>query len=329
MRVEYRRLQESKGGSYLISIPKRWVERMGLKGGTTVVLMEAEDGSLILKAGREEEAEKGSVAVIELDENVEREVLGKYLMGASIVHIKSPKRITLDERERVKRTLTVLIGTEIIEETPNELVIQCMLSPIAIPVKTLLNRAHRLALQMHVDAIASLKERDEELAQSVIKRDEDLNRLYFLIVRQLRSILQTARLSEKAQVSLVECLDYRLVARALEFNGDQAVAIAKSSIALKSYEVPAEILNKLIDLSEIVRRMQEGSLIALFKHDTKHAEGYIKHELAPKTNSMIEQLNQLILQQPSTPAYYLNEIVNSLRRMKESSIDVADLVVKL
>ncbi|MCX8204369.1 MAG: phosphate uptake regulator PhoU, partial [Candidatus Nezhaarchaeota archaeon] len=263
--VEYRKLQKTKSGSYLVSIPKEWISRMGLREGATVALIEESDGALFIKAGVPEEAEKPNVSVIELDDVVNREILSKYLMGVDIIHIKAPRRITLDQRERVKNALTVLIGTEIIEEKPNEITIQCLLSPLAIPIKTLLRRAHILALQMHADAITALKDRDEDLAESVIKRDDDLNRLYFLIVRQLRTIIQNPRLSEKAGVSLVECLDYRLAARALESNGDQAVIIARSAIALRSHELPTEIVERILSLSELIRRMQAETMSSLFK----------------------------------------------------------------
>ncbi|RLF18696.1 MAG: hypothetical protein DRN06_00670 [Thermoprotei archaeon] len=326
--VEYRKLQETKSGSYLVSLPKGWVTRMGLRGGATIMLMEESDGSIIIKSGSVEEVEKPNVAVVELDENVGREILGKYLIGADIIHIKAPRRITLEQREKIKNTLTALVGTEIIEEKSNEIIVQCLLSPLAIPIKTLLRRAHILALQMHIDAITAFRDKDEDLAQSVVKRDDDLNRLYFLIVRQLRAIVQNPRLSEKAGISLVECLDYRLVARALESNGDQAVTIAKSAMALKPYEAPGDVIEGLLNLSDIVRKIQEEALTALFKLDTKHAENYVKRELGSKAQSLMEQLNQRILEQPSTMAFYLNEIANSLRRIKENCIDIADLVVK-
>lgn len=326
--IEYRKLQKAKSGSYLISVPKGWVSRMGLKEGTMVALIEESDGTLVIKAGAPEEAERPNVSVIELDDVVNREVLSKYLMGADIIHIKAPKRITLEQREKLKNVLTALIGTEIIEEKSNEITIQCLLSPLAIPVKTLLRRVHVLALQMHADAITALKDKDEDLAESVIKRDDDLNRLYFLIVRQLRTIIQNPRLSEKAGVSLVECLDYRLAARALESNGDQAVVIARSAIALSDYELPVKIVEGIVNLSEVVKRMQEEAMNSLFRMDIRYAENYVKKDLGSKAHMLLEQLSQEILEQPLAVAIYLNEVVSSLRRIKENCVDIADLIVK-
>jgi phosphate uptake regulator len=326
--VEYRKLQETKSGSYLVSLPKKWVAQMGLKGGMTVTLVETSDGNLIIRAGEAEEAERLNIATVELDDIVSREILGKYLIGADIIHVKAPKRIALDQRERIKNVLTVLVGTEIIEEKPNEIIVQCLLSPLAIPIKTLLRRAHVLALQMHVDAITAFRDKDEDLAKSVVRRDDDLNRLYFLIVRQLRSIVQNVRLAEKAGISLVECLDYRLAAKALESNGDHAVTIAKSAMALRPYDLPADIVEGMVGLSELVRRIQDETINSLFKMDTRYAENYIKKELGAKAQELFEQLNQRILEQPSTIALYLNEIANSLRRIKENCVDIADLIVK-
>ncbi|MEM2059072.1 MAG: phosphate uptake regulator PhoU, partial [Thermoproteota archaeon] len=93
-------------------------------------------------------------------------------------------------------------------------------------MKTLFKRAYVIAQQMHGDSMMALLERDVELAQNTIKRDEDLNRIYFLIVRQLRTIIRNPRLADKAGIKLYECLDYRLAAKSIESVGDEAVSIA-------------------------------------------------------------------------------------------------------
>ncbi len=328
LNVEFRKLHVTRSGSYLVSLPKRWVTRVGLKSGSLVEVLEIGDGSLLVKPKITEEEERQTVAVIELSDVVGREVLGNYLLGADVIRIKSPHRITLSQREKIKEVLAMLTGIEIVEEKPQEIVLQCLLSPLAIPIKTLLRRASILAFQMHTDAITALKEHDYELAGSVINRDSDLNKIYFLIVRQLRAIIQNPSLSEKAEVSLMETLDYRLVARALESIGDQAVSIARNVISLKDKEVKPEVLDKIVKLSELIKQMQEKAMQSLFNADIKQAEILVRLKMGQETLNMIEDLNQEVIKEQSPVAVHLSEILTSLRRIRENCIDIADLVIR-
>ncbi|MCX8204604.1 MAG: hypothetical protein N3H31_03040, partial [Candidatus Nezhaarchaeota archaeon] len=70
------------------------------------------------------------------------------------------------------------------------------------------------------------------------------------------------------------------------------------------------------------------TMSSLFKMDIRYAENYVKRELGSKAHIMLEQLSQAILEQPLTAAIYLNEVVGSLRRIKENCVDIADLIVK-
>ncbi|HIE13975.1 TPA: phosphate uptake regulator PhoU [Candidatus Bathyarchaeota archaeon] len=44
---------------------------------------------------------------------------------------------------------------------------------------------HMMALSMHKDAIMALAEKNISLAHDVMQRDDEVDRLYFFVVRQL------------------------------------------------------------------------------------------------------------------------------------------------
>lgn len=322
-----RKILKTKSGSFLLAVPKNWALKVNLKSGDQVIVEELDNGSLLIKTRIEaEEGERLSETTIEYSDTLERDVLGRYLIGHDIIKVTSKSKLMLEQKERVKKAVTSLIGVEVIEEKANEVILQCLLSPLAVPLRTLFKRANVIAQQMHGDSIKALVERDVELAQSVIKRDEDLNRIYFLIVRQLRTIIRNPRLAEKAGIKLYECLDYRLAAKYIESVGDEAVSIAKSTIRLLPCNTKLGIEQEIIELSNLVDKMHNDAFNALMKSDYDLSVQVI--ELSSKMRSMADDLNVKALKLPPTVAFNVSTVITSLRIIGEISVDIADLVIK-
>jgi len=323
-----RKVLKTKSGSFLLAIPKTWALKMGLKRGDQLVVEELDNGSLIVRARAEteEEGEKLSETTLEYGETLERDLLSRYLIGYDIIRVVSKTRLTLEQRDRIKRAVASLVGVEVIEEKANEVVLQCLLSPLAVPLKTLFKRADVIAQQMHKDSIKALVDRDAELAQSVVKRDEDLNRIYFLIVRQLRTIIRNPRLSEKAGVRLHDCLDYRLAAKSIESIGDEAVAIAKNVMKLISSEAKLELEPEIVELSDLVDKMHVDAFNSLMKADYALSMRVIN--MSSKMRELAEQLNMKALKLPLGVAFCASSIITGLRIIGETCVDIADLVVR-
>jgi len=108
-----------------------------------------------------------------------------------------------------------------------------------------LRRNYAIVAGMNRDAAASFINGDLQLAKSVIARDDESNRLYFLLVRILRTIIQAPSLSEKLGITSIECLDYRLAASLIEAIGDACVQMAAKTIELNGIK-PSGELQKLL-----------------------------------------------------------------------------------
>ena len=78
---------------------------------------------------------------------------------------------------------------------------------------------------MQNDSISAFLNNDISLAEEVIERDVEVNRLYFLIVRMLKIMVEDKR--EKSYLKSTACLDWRMVAAYGEDLGDTSVEFAK------------------------------------------------------------------------------------------------------
>lgn len=327
-KLQLRKVLGTKSGSFLLALPKEWALRMNIKGGSQVAVEELDDGQLLIKphVEAEGEGERLSETVIEYGDTIDRDLLGRYLLGYDIIRITSPTKLTLEHRERIKKAISPLIGVEVVEEKPNEIVLQCLLSPLAVPLRTLFKRADVIAQQMHNDSIKALIDRDVELAQSVIKRDEDLNRIYFLIVRQLRAMIRDPRLASKTDIKLYECLDFRLAAKSIESIGDEAVSIATNIVKLLPCNFKLEVEPEVTELSNLVDRMHSESFKAFMKSDYQLALEIIK--LSDRVQSMADSIYVKTLKLPTKIAFHMNSIVTSLKIIGDISVDIADLVIR-
>jgi phosphate uptake regulator len=82
---------------------------------------------------------------------------------------------------------------------------------------------------MQKDAVSSFARGDAKLAHTVVERDEDVDRLYFLLVRVVRAALTDPAIADKLGTNPIDCLDYRILASLVENFADHATDIAEST----------------------------------------------------------------------------------------------------
>ena len=209
---DLRKVQQTQTGTFFVCLPRAWSELNGLKKGALVSLNETSDGKLFVDPKYNDDPSP-RITTLNVGSYLGREIVGHYLLGSDIIRIEAKDRIDFDVRKVVKATVGSLIGLEIVEENYSQIVLQCLLEPSGFPPEKILRRNYAIVAGMHRDAINAFIDGDLQLATSVIARDDENNRLYFLLVRILRTILQNPRLGEKLGLTTIECLDYRLAAR--------------------------------------------------------------------------------------------------------------------
>jgi phosphate uptake regulator len=162
-------------------------------------------------------------------------------------------------------------------------------------------------------------------AKSVIARDDESNRLYFLLVRILRTIIQNPRLSEKLGITLIECLDYRLAASLVEAIGDASVKIAAQTIDLNGFKPSEELRRLLVSLQSICNDAYEQALNAFINKDIALAENV--RNMNEKIKPLFVGIEKVAKNQPVEVMPQILAASSFLRQIYEHSVDLADLVV--
>ncbi len=323
--MDLRKVQKTSGGTFFVCLPKGWAERSGIDRGSVVSVSERVDGRLVIDAkyGVERALE---VAVVKPGPLLYREIIGKYLLGYDIIRVEGKERISVENRERVKETVGRLVGLEIVEEDYMRIVMQCLLEPSAFPPEKILRREYSIAAGMHRDSVTALVDGDVHLAKNVVARDDEVNRLYFLLVRILRTVIQNPGLSEKLGILPIDCLDYRLVASLVESIGDQSVMVAQKAMGLEGVELGKDILGAVTKLHGFVFDAHERALRALFGRDVALAES-LRVEGRRRFVSMFKEVENVVGSLSGEVAPHVLAVVSFLGRIFDAGVDIADLVM--
>lgn len=319
-----RKVQRTPGGTFFVCVPKRWAVDHGLRSGSIVAVGETADGKLLIDP-EYGVAPSPRVATLRSGPLLSREIIGNYLLGFDIIRIEPSNRAGFEVRAAVKSTVDRLVGLEIVEEDSSSIVLQCLLEPSGFPPEKILRRSYAIAAGMHRDVVRSFVEGNVALAKSVVARDEEGNRLYFLLVRILRTIVQNPGLSGKLGITSIECLDYRLVASLVEAIGDECVRVAQKTIELKGVKLGGELKKLLLDFHSCCFAAQENALSAFLIGNVPLAEGV--REMQAEIEKAFAGIEEVARAQSLDVVPLVLAVASFLRQIYEHSVDIADLVV--
>jgi phosphate uptake regulator len=331
---ETRKLQFTGGCTYIISLPKRWIEENQLNKGSTIRLRLEEGGLLSIIPNGNLVQEKQNEALLkvaakEKPEELIRKTISLYLVGYNIIHIKAEgqKQLTLLQRQQIKKfSRSMLVGTEIVRDTAQELTLQVLLSYPELSIQNALRRMSIIAASMHKEAIASLKEVDHQQAKEVINTDSEVDRFNLYVVRQLKmAILNPRVIKEIGLNNARDCLGYRLVTKSVERTADHAANIAENVIAFNK-SLDKEIIEKLELMSNKAITMFETAIEALFRKDYTLAESIVE-----KIDEIIEIEKEAVAcsQTSNEEMTHLRLIIESIRRTAEYASDISEIVLNL
>lgn len=273
--VELRKLQITGGSTYVVSLPKKWVDRSALGRSDTVAIHEEPDGSLLLIPHSEARPATRTVTVQLPDraapEEVVRRIVGAYLAGADEIHVKCQARLEGAARQAVRDVSRALVGVEIVEESGHAMVLQDLVGVAEMDLRKTLGRMQRIARLMFDDAVRAFEARDAKLASDVRARDDEVDRLLWLVSKQMHALLEQPRVAAKLNVRPAEALNLFLAARSLERLADHAVKMCANVAELEGDVVPKDLQAVLVEQAARVKKIWDDAYSSLRKPDFDQA----------------------------------------------------------
>lgn len=269
--MEVRKVMRLGMSSLVVSVPKEWADKYKLDSESRLVLIPQSDGSLALYP---ESIPREKTQTITLDTNpndppglLEQRIVAAYLTDFNEIHVKSKGVISSEQRERLRHYLRLLTGYQIMESSSSHLLLMNVARISEIDVERAIHRAHSISVSMIKDALKALKDRDTNLARTVIGLEEDVRQFYYLVNKQLRRALLDPNIMSLIQLTAIDAINYSMVLHAINTASDAATSIAKSVLTLGDHECPEDILKLALRSGQIAVNLFEESAKALLTRD--------------------------------------------------------------
>jgi phosphate uptake regulator len=254
-----------------------------------------------------------------------RKLIGAYIAGYNAIKVESKPRIQPKTRSTIRKFIQTTIGQEVVEETDTSITVKDLLNPSEMPFHRTIKRMHIIVKGMYEDTITSLKQHDKRLAEDVIRRDSEIDRLHWLVARQHRIIQQNVNFVEKMGITVDTATTAYLISRILERIGDHVNRIATYVILLLQNTIDDEIIKKIEYASNQSLTLLNKSIGAFTKKEIKEANETI--DLSDKLEEICEEVDKLALKQKAPVAISLGYIVESIRRIGEYAEDISETVI--
>jgi len=316
MKVEMRKIYSSGGSSYIITLPKRWVEENNLKVGDTVIMKISEDTITITV--RKDESKVKKTAIIDAkdlkSEFLIRRIISYYLAGYDTLRVKVYNE---DHRRAVALASDILIGAEIIEDLGDEIVFEIFLDDSRFRPDDIIEKMGNICISMVSDFCKVAKKLDRYICSSIQVRENEVDRLHFLALRLLKKAVKGG--SVDIQPSKV--LEYRTVVRAYERIADHCANMAESLLRI---ERPIPEFCEFVDL---VLSMLKMASVSFLRRDVELADIVLEEfdELSEKE----KEYYRLVISDNVEVSLQLKTIFNSLVRVAGYSADIAEVVINM
>lgn len=344
----YRRVQSTGRGSYIISLPKEWVQDIGLKRGSEIAFGVQPDASLVLvprkikeMSGEENKQKEYCVNADPKEEpqSTLRMIKALYAIGADIIHIrfKSVEDAGKYKTETKNFVRDTFLGSEIIDETDEEVTVQILIKHSEFPIEKAVRRMAIVALSANKDAIAALKNRSTALFDGVINAHNDVNRLGLYIVRQLKYGIERNLYRELGFKTPKEFLLFRITVNDIQNIGENALNIINNlgtfqkliddeTLFVKE-PIDEEIYAQLMHFNSLAHQLFEDAIKAMFKREYKDAERLISRR--ENFTALENELIMLMSSKKLDPnvASVLRLIFDSSRRIMDYGRNMAELTL--
>ena len=321
--METRKVQVTGGSTYTVSLPKDWATENDVSAGS-VVEFHAEGDSLLLTPKREEDRVEGTLDVSGLEgDQLTRAVMTMYVSGFDIITLETP-RVSAQQRRTIRQATQGLVGLEVIEETSDRVVLQDLLDSAELSIHNAITRMRLVSITMLSDAIEALVENDDELAHDVKERDDDVDRLWYMISRVFRTVLRDPTAASDIGLDRETCFDYQSSARQLERIADHAAKIA--DLALEIGPIEGDIAEGLYDLREAAIDVPETAMDALLEDEAEEATRLANDARASirPIDDRAREVDELIRGMSSETAQVLGLVVDSLSRTADYGGNIAE-----
>jgi len=304
--MEPRRIIKFGNSSYVISIPKEWIKENQIKKGDLIFLDTSPDGELIIKPKENQNKEEPRQVTMDISKrdfwSIKRELNFFYIDDFDLIILKGAH----PERDKIENVIKKMIGSQIIENSNELLIIKNILDLESITIKDIFRRTDNLIRSMFMELKEGFEKEkvSSESLKSIYQTDLEINSLYFLLMKIIRKGLKDRQFSKKINKEPLELNYLHHLILNIEIIGDHIKRIAKTMNIHTSKSKNIKEIQKILEMTE---KTYEETMISYYTNNQEiarkvaeetreiklRAEEMIKNEKSASIGSIIEHLKDI------------------------------------
>ena len=329
--MDTRKVQMTGGSSLMITLPKEWTEIAGVKKNDTLNLYPQQDGTLLISSLGEQSKEP-AVKRIDTDgirdpDMLFRMLVGAYISGYKMIEVCSSTKISGKLRDVAETVTQAAIGIEIIEEYDDRLILKDLVDPYEMRMDRTAERMRSLVHNMLTEVMDGLANSDASSMDVIAARDDDVDRLEWLVVRQTNMALDDPTICRKIGMTQKEMVTYYTICRIIERIGDHVLMISKNAKILLNNASNKELIADIVLIGRALNDTFIGSIKALSEKNIKSANGMI--EECVRLVDRCRMINVHAMNETFDSALAATMIAGSLGRIGEYSMDIAEHAINI
>ncbi len=275
---ELRKVQRVGYSTLTVSIPAEYVRSMKLREGDNLVVKEESDGTLrLIPLGGALKTVKASIKTDQVnnDELLSKLIVGCYMLGYDSIELISRNKIRTSLLSHGSTTLRGLRGVEVVESEENRLLAQSFMDPTKFPVDSLIRRLRLLVSRSLEASIEALRSGSPALLNEIRRSQQEVDELYWLIVRQLLVALSNREISGKIGLeSPLHTSGDRVSAKTIEEIGRMILEVTEEIVNFKEIgmNVDESALGRIEGLSRKAQQAFETTMDSLLSPDVQVIE---------------------------------------------------------
>lgn len=265
--MESRKIIKFGNSSFVISLPREWMDKNKLKKGDSVYFLQDVDDSLRVTSQYKEPSKDEKEVIIQLKhrdiDSIFREIFAAYINNYSVIKLMDNSSSESKKIASIRKRLNSMIGLEVLEQTSNSLIIHDLLDFKNISIKSLLNKEDIICRSMLTDSIESIQ---SDSFESIYQRDIDINRLAHLVHKIVNTCLDDPNSLRRMGVNYRELLDLWFISDNIEKIADESKRIARLFVNLN---LNGKQKKEIISIYKEIEQEYLNIMRAYYKKDKK------------------------------------------------------------
>lgn len=225
--MDMRKLISFSKGSYVVSMPKSWVQKNRLKKGDLMAISDNGPELTIVPNNAEQQKEIESEITIDATnkdmDHLKAEIVSSYLNNYNTISIISEN--LNEDASKIKEIIRNLSGLEIMEQSTKRITAKDLININDISIRNIIKRMDMITRAMTEDSMLSARGYDNyDILHS---RDVDVNRLYFLAHRVIKNAMKNPKVMKSMNTDPWKLLCDKMVLVRIEAIADNQKRIAR------------------------------------------------------------------------------------------------------